>query len=174
MELLRAERERILEERGYANQSEEEKQETEKEVDIWPDANDFNTRMEKTLGGIVHAQYQTDFFIVDKYYMSARPFYTMPDPYDPELSNSYDFFIRGEEIMSGAQRVHDPEMLLAAAVKAGIPPATIQGYLDCFKYGCPPHAGGGVGLDRVAMLFLGLDNIRKASMFPRDPKRCHP
>lgn len=163
MEILAEEKQRLLE----AGQ-------TEEDIDIWPDANDFNTRMEKTLGRIVREKYKTDFFIVDKYYMSARPFYTMPDPYDPELSNSYDFFIRGEEIMSGAQRVHDPEMLVRACKAKGVPPETIQGYIDCFKYGCPPHAGGGVGLDRVAMLFLGLDNIRKASMFPRDPKRCTP
>jgi aspartyl/asparaginyl-tRNA synthetase len=50
----------------------------------------------------------------------------------------------------------------------------IKGYIDAFKYGCPPHAGGGIGLERVTMLYLGLDNIRKASMFPRDPKRLTP
>ncbi|VDP87895.1 unnamed protein product [Schistosoma mattheei] len=50
----------------------------------------------------------------------------------------------------------------------------IKAYIDAFRYGCPPHAGGGIGLERVTMLFLGLDNIRKASMFPRDPKRLTP
>ena len=50
----------------------------------------------------------------------------------------------------------------------------IQSYVDAFKYGAFPHAGGGVGLERVVMLFLGLHNIRKTSMFPRDPKRLTP
>lgn len=50
----------------------------------------------------------------------------------------------------------------------------IKAYIDSFRFGCPPHAGGGIGLERVAMLFLGLDNIRKTSMFPRDPKRVTP
>ena len=50
----------------------------------------------------------------------------------------------------------------------------IKAYIDSFRYGCPPHAGGGIGMERVAMLFLGLDNIRKTSMFPRDPKRITP
>lgn len=50
----------------------------------------------------------------------------------------------------------------------------IRAYIDSFKYGCPPHAGGGIGLERVVMLYLGLDNIRKTSMFPRDPKRLTP
>lgn len=50
----------------------------------------------------------------------------------------------------------------------------IKSYIDAFRYGCPPHAGGGIGLERVVMLYLGLDNIRKVSMFPRDPKRLTP
>ena len=50
----------------------------------------------------------------------------------------------------------------------------IKSYIDSFRYGAPPHAGGGIGLERVTMLYLGLDNIRKASMFPRDPKRLAP
>lgn len=52
--------------------------------------------------------------------------------------------------------------------------STIAAYIDAFKYGCPPHAGGGIGLERVVMLYLGLDNVRKTSMFPRDPKRVSP
>jgi len=50
----------------------------------------------------------------------------------------------------------------------------IKSYIDAFRYGCPPHAGGGIGMERVVMLYLGLDNIRKVSMFPRDPKRLTP
>merc|ERR1712173_514125 len=115
----------------------------EEHIDIKDDANDFNTCMEKTLGRLVHDKYKTDFYIVDKYYLSARPFYTMPDPHDEELSNSYDFFIRGEEIMSGAQRIHDPVLLKKRAEAHEIPISTIQPYIDSFTYGCSPHAGGG-------------------------------
>lgn len=50
----------------------------------------------------------------------------------------------------------------------------IKAYIDAFRYGAPPHAGGGIGLERVTMLYLGLDNIRKTSLFPRDPKRLTP
>jgi len=50
----------------------------------------------------------------------------------------------------------------------------IRSYIDSFRYGAPPHAGGGIGLERVTMLYLGLDNVRKTSMFPRDPKRLTP
>ena len=106
--------------------------------------------------------------------MAVRPFYTMPCPDDPTLSNSYDFFIRGEEILSGAQRVHDPELLTRQAREKGIPVETIKSYIDSFRHGAMPHGGGGVGLERVVMLFLGLNNIRKSSLFPRDPKRVTP
>ena len=63
--------------------------------------------------------------------------------------------------------------LLQAEAK-GTKVSTIQAYVDSFRHGALPHGGGGVGLERVVMLFLGLPNIRKASMFPRDPKRLFP
>ena len=98
----------------------------------------------------------------------------MPDPENPNISNSYDLFIRGEEIVSGAQRVHDVNMLIARAQEKGIPISSIQSYVDAFKHGALPHAGGGIGLERVVMLYLGLKDIRKASLFPRDPSRLTP
>ena len=135
---------------------------------------DLSTPNEKFLGRLVKAKYDTDFYILDKFPLAVRPFYTMPDPSNPKWSNSYDMFMRGEEILSGAQRIHDADFLVERAKVHNIPIDTIQSYIDSFKYGCPPHAGGGIGLERVTMLYLGLDNIRKVSMFPRDPKRLTP
>lgn len=119
-------------------------------------------------------KYDTDFFFMDKYPLSVRPFYTMPCPENPKNSNSYDFFIRGQEILSGAQRIHDPVLLEERATAHEIDLATIKEYVDSFRNGALPHGGGGIGLECVVMLFLGLPNIRKASMFPRDPKRLAP
>lgn len=119
-------------------------------------------------------KYSTDFYVLDKFPLSVRPFYTMPDAHDERYSNSYDMFMRGEEILSGAQRIHDADMLVERAKHHQVDLAKIQSYIDSFKYGCPPHAGGGIGLERVTMLFLGLHNIRLASLFPRDPKRLTP
>jgi aspartyl-tRNA synthetase len=82
--------------------------------------------------------------------------------------------MRGEEIMSGAQRIHDPIYLEERAKEHGVEIKTIQPYIDSFKYGVPPHAGGGIGLERVVMLYLNLGNIRKSSLFPRDPRRLEP
>lgn len=142
-------------------------------------------------------KYDTDYFIIDKFPVELRPFYTMPDPNDPvsrllrlylrprnhtkltrksiqKLTNSYDFFMRGEEILSGAQRIHDPQLQLQKMKEKGIDPESMKGYMDGFRLGCPPHGGGGIGLERVLMLYLKLNNIRRATMFPRDPKRLEP
>ena len=143
---------------------------------------DLSTPNEKLLGRIVKAKYGTDFFMMDEYPLKVRPFYTMPHPKNPKLSNSYDFFMRGEEILSGAQRVHDVDKLLERCRTDGghgEPMSekaieSIKGYIDSFRHGALPHGGGGVGLERVVMLFLGLPNIRLASFFPRDPKRLAP
>jgi len=138
------------------------------------DEDDLSTPAEKLLGRLVRAKYDTDFFILDKFPLAVRPFYTMPCPHDGKYSNSYDMFMRGEEILSGAQRIHNTEFLIERAKHHGVELNTIASYIDSFRYGCPPHAGGGIGMERVTMLYLGLDNIRKTSMFPRDPKRLTP
>lgn len=135
---------------------------------------DLSTPNEKLLGRLVREKYDTDFYILDKFPLAVRPFYTMPDPNNPKWSNSYDMFMRGEEILSGAQRIHDPEFLSERAKHHGLDLDQIKAYIDSFRYGCPPHAGGGIGLERVTMLYLGLHNIRTSSLFPRDPKRVTP
>ena len=76
---------------------------------------DLSTTNEKKLGDIVKEKYGTDFYFMDKYPLAVRPFYTMPDPHNPKYSNSYDMFMRGEEILSGAQRIHDPDYLVERA-----------------------------------------------------------
>ena len=132
---------------------------------------DLETENERILGEIVKKKYATDFFLVYNYPREARPFYTMLNPSDENYTNSYDFFMRRQEILSGAQRIHESVLLKQRAIEKGIDPDSINDYIDCFKYGSYPHAGGGIGLERVLKLFLGIHNIRKCSMFPRDPKR---
>ncbi|CUM65463.1 uncharacterized protein PRCAT00003103001 [Priceomyces carsonii] len=144
-----------------------------KDVD---DFEDLSTENEKFLGKLVREKYNTDFYILDQFPLAVRPFYTMPNPKDPRYSNSYDFFMRGEEILSGAQRVHDSELLKERLHAHGIDPTVpgLSDYVDSFTYGCPPHGGGGIGLERVVMFYLDLKNIRRASLFPRDPRRLRP
>ncbi|EMD32133.1 hypothetical protein CERSUDRAFT_144292 [Gelatoporia subvermispora B] len=131
---------------------------------------DLSTAAERKLGQLVKEKYGADYYILDKFPMSARPFYTMPDPQDERLSNSFDIFLRGEEILSGGQRIHHAPLLEQRMKDVGIDPATMKEYVDGFRWGCPPHGGGGLGLERVVMLFLKLGDIRWASLFPRDPR----
>lgn len=86
--------------------------------------------------------------------------------------------MRGQEILSGGQRVHDAN-LLRQRMRAHDPPvdpdsAGLKDYVNAFRYGAPPHAGAGIGLERIVMLWLGLPNVRLASLFPRDPGRLVP
>ena len=131
---------------------------------------DLHTRDEIRLGQLVRERYGTDYFILDKFPAAARPFYTMPDPEDSRYTNSFDIFVRGQEIVSGGQRIHNPQMLEDSVRRAGIDPASMDDYLEGFRWGAPPHAGAGIGLERLLMLLLQLGNIRLASLFHRDPK----
>jgi aspartyl/asparaginyl-tRNA synthetase len=139
---------------------------------------DISTPHEKALGALVLEKYKTDFYFLTHYPIAARPFYTHLDPKNQRLTHSYDAFMRGQEIVSGAQRVHDPTMLVER-MKSMDPPLTpdsegFRHYVDAFRMGCAPHGGGGFGLNRITMLWLGLGNIRQTTLFPRDPQRKAP
>jgi ergosteryl-3beta-O-L-aspartate synthase len=131
---------------------------------------DLATRAEIRLGQLVREKYKTDYYILDKFPVSARPFYTMPDPGDDRYTNSFDIFMRGQEILSGGQRIHDSTFLEKKIKAQGINPESMPEYLEGFRWGAPPHAGCGIGLERLTYLFLNLGNIRLASLYPRDPK----
>ncbi|KAH7103954.1 aspartyl-tRNA synthetase [Auriculariales sp. MPI-PUGE-AT-0066] len=139
----------------------------------WTDCSedeDLSTPAEKRLGALVREKYGTDYYILDKFPLVARPFYTMPDKDEPKFSNSFDIFLRGQEILSGGQRIHDAAMLEQSMMSKGVRPEVLNEYLDGFRWGAPPHAGCGFGLERIVFLLLNLGNIRHASLFPRDPK----
>merc|ERR1712080_574084 len=99
------------------------------------DEDDLSTPNEKLLGRLVKAKYDTDFYILDKFPLAVRPFYTMPDPENSKYSNSYDMFMRGEEILSGAQRIHNADFLIERAKLHGVELDTIASYIDSFRHG---------------------------------------
>ena len=84
----------------------------------------------------------------------------MPDSENDLYTNSYDMFIRGQEICSGAQRVHDPIFLEQQITRKGVDPEMLRDYIKSFTYGCPPHGGAGLGLERIVMLMLGIADCR--------------
>ncbi len=104
--------------------------------------------------------------------LSGKPFYIMPK--GKGASAGFDAIYKGMEISSGGQRVHAPELLIERLKAKGLNPKDFKSYIDSFRYGAPPHAGWGIGLERLIMLILNLDNIREAVLFPRDRDRLTP
>jgi len=129
---------------------------------------------EKLFAKYVKDTYDSDFVFLTKYPASKRPLYTMPDDKLEGMTKSFDLVFRGLEITTGGQRIHDYDMLVESILKFGSKPESFDFYLESFKYGMPPHGGLAIGLERITMMFLGLDNIRKATLLPRDLNRVKP
>ncbi len=136
---------------------------------------DLAPQHERWLGEWAKEKYGSDFLFVTGYPMVKRPFYTHPNPDDPRYSNSFDLLFRGTELVTGGQRLHLYQDYLDAAARAGIKDLKpFETYFETFKFGMPPHGGFAIGLERFIMQLLGLDNIRLATLFPRDLTRLAP
>ncbi|EHK25831.1 uncharacterized protein TRIVIDRAFT_85534 [Trichoderma virens Gv29-8] len=144
------------------------------------DDEDMSTPQEKALGALVREKYKTDFFAVDKFPEAARPFYAKVDPAskpNEPVTNAFDMFLRGQEILSGGERIADPDELEARIRFKGVDPtsAGIKEYIGVFRQaGVPPHGGGGIGLDRVVAWYLALPSVHLAAYYPRTPKKLLP
>ncbi len=113
----------------------------------------------------------SDLVFITHYPVEKRPFYTYEDPQDPGYTLSVDLIGRGTEWMTGGQRIHTLEKLVENAKKRNIDLAKSELYFQAFKYGMPPEGGFSFGSERVTMHILGLQNVREASLFPRDMER---
>ncbi len=129
---------------------------------------------EVILSKYIKETYDCDFVFLTEYPVSKRPMYAMPDSKRPELTKSFDLIYKGLEITTGGQRIHDYDMLAANIRKFGLNPEDFGFYLDSFKYGMPPHGGFAIGLERLTLKILDLENIREATLLPRDLKRLEP
>lgn len=119
-------------------------------------------------------KYNSDFVFLTKYPASKRPMYTMPDEGLEGMTRSFDLIYNGLEITTGGQRIHDYESLKSNMRKFGLDPEDFGFYVESFKYGMPPHGGFAIGLERLTMKILGLENIREATLLPRDKNRIMP
>ncbi|MEM3087370.1 MAG: aspartate--tRNA(Asn) ligase [Halobacteria archaeon] len=129
---------------------------------------DLSTAAEKALGDRIGAPY----FITD-WPARLKPYYTQPGS-DPALCKGFDLMHPRMELASGGQRVHDPDLLEKRIREQGLSPERFEFYLRAFRYGMPPHAGWGMGLDRLMACIVGAENIREVVLFPRDRKRLVP
>jgi nondiscriminating aspartyl-tRNA synthetase len=127
---------------------------------------------ERRLGEWALAEHGSEFPFVEGYPMAKRPFYTHPQPGRPELSNSFDLLFRGLELVTGGQGLHRYDDY-EAVVDGGAREA-LDGYLEAFRYGMPPHGGFAIGLERWTARLVGAANVRQVTLFPRDRNRLTP
>ena len=135
---------------------------------------DLEPEEEVAIGRYFQEECGSDFVFVTHYPSRKRPFYAMDDPEDPRYTLSFDLLFRGMEITTGGQRIHDYNMLVEKMQSRDMDPADIQSYMMAFQYGMPPHGGLGIGLERLTMRLLGLQNVRECTLFPRDLHRLEP
>jgi len=132
---------------------------------------DLEPKHEKWLSEYAKKKYDSEFIYITHYPVSKRPFYTYEDEKDKGFTKSFDLLFRGIEITTGGQRINDYDTLVKNIEKWGMNPEKFSFYLQAFKYGMPPEGGIGMGLERLTAKLLNLDNVREATLFPRDLNR---
>jgi len=130
---------------------------------------DIGTAAEKAIGEIIGEHY----FIVD-WPTEIKPYYALPYEDNPAVCKAFDLMHPRMELSSGSQRVHQHDLLEDQIRLKGLSPESFEFYLEPFRYGMPPHAGWGLGVERLIMTMLSLGNIREAVLFPRDRHRLTP
>lgn len=132
---------------------------------------EINPEGERLLNDWALREHGTDFVFVVAFPRRKRPFYTYPDG---TKTVSFDLLFRGLEVTTGGRRLNRIEELREALPKFGLTEEGMADYLQIFRYGCPPHGGFAIGLERLTQQLLGLDNVKYASLYPRDRKRTRP
>lgn len=135
---------------------------------------DLDPNEEQMLCDYAAKELGSEFIFVTHFPSSKRPFYAMDDRSDPTCALSFDLLFRGLEITTGGQRINDYEEQLNKLISRKMNPELFESFLMLHKYGMPPHGGLGIGLERLTMKLLNQNNVREASLFPRDMTRLVP
>jgi len=114
------------------------------------------------------------FYFITDWPIKLKPFYIMEKEDNPELSESFDLQYGYLELSSGGSRLHNPEKIKIRLSEQNLDPAKFSEHLQAFDWGMPPHAGWGLGLERLLTVILGIDNVREVILYPRDPERLKP
>ncbi|WP_294189221.1 aspartate--tRNA(Asn) ligase [uncultured Clostridium sp.] len=133
---------------------------------------DLDPEGEKLICKYAREELGCDFIFITNYPRKKRPMYTMP--LGEEGTRSFDLLFRGVEITTGGQRIHNYNMLINSMKQKGLNPNDYEGYTEMFKYGMPKHGGLAIGLERITAQLLNLNNIREATLIPRDRTRITP
>ena len=135
---------------------------------------DLDPKQEKLICEYAEEKWGSEFIFITHYPSKKRPFYTYDDPAEPKSTRSFDLMFRGIEITTGGQRLHLYEDYLKKMKDRNMNPDNFSDYLSIFKYGMPPHGGLAIGAERLTAKLLNLENVREASLFPRDINRLRP
>src|SRR3990172_4089739 len=129
---------------------------------------------ERLLAKHVKEKHKSDFFFLNRFPFDEKPFYVMRNDSDKKFARSTDMIYRGVELSSGGQREHRYDKLMDNIKYKKMNPKLVEWFTQFFKYGACSHGGFCIGIERLTMQILGLDNIREAVLFPRDPQRLTP
>jgi nondiscriminating aspartyl-tRNA synthetase len=132
---------------------------------------DLEPEHERWLCDYAKKTWNSDFIFITSFPTAKRPFYTYRDEKDPTYTKGFDLLFRGVEITTGAQRIHNYDDLVSSMIEKKLDPEKFSFYLQAFKYGMPPHGGFGFGLERITAKLFGIDNVKEATLFPRDINR---
>ena len=114
------------------------------------------------------------FYFLTDWPIKLKPFYIMENQDSPEISESFDLQYGYLELSSGGTRLHNAEKIKARLSEQNLDPTKFSEHLQAFEWGMPPHAGWGLGLERLLTVILGIDNVREVILYPRDPERLKP
>ena len=114
------------------------------------------------------------FYFLTDWPIKLKPFYITEKQDNVELSESFDLQYGYLELSSGGSRLHNPEKIKARLKEQNLDPSKFSEHLQAFDWGMPPHAGWGLGLERLLTIILGIDNVREVILYPRDPERLKP
>ena len=132
---------------------------------------DLTTEAERLVYKLAQDKFDHEFMFITDYPAEKRAFYHMRN--EDGILQGYDLIWRGVEITTGAQREHRYEELVKNAREKGLG-EDVKFYLEFFKYGCPPHGGFAIGVDRLTMLLLGVSNVKESMFLFRGPNRLNP
>ena len=135
---------------------------------------DFEPEEEKLLCEYVKKTTGSDFVFVTHYPSAKRPFYAMDSRENPAVTESFDLLFRGLEVTTGGQRIHNYREQVEKIESRGMHVEAFESYLMMHRCGMSPHGGLGLGLERFTARLLGFENVRNASLFPRDIHRLIP
>ena len=135
------------------------------------DVGDMNSETETLISKYAMEEYGHEFIFITGFSASKRAFYHMRD--ENGIPLGYDLVWRGTEITTGAQREHRYDVLKKQCEEKGLG-EDVKFYLEFFKYGCPPHGGFAIGVDRLTMLLLGLPSLKETMFLFRGPNRLEP